>query len=104
MAQALSMNRRAETRSDRPGRAKLDRMSSPSDQQPEFRIKPLPLVLMGAGMAVFWGAVMLGADALGLIDGEPGVRNPWPTIALAIVMGVVFPLLWRRQMIRRSRR
>jgi hypothetical protein len=52
-------------------------------------------------MAVFWGGVMLGVDVLGLTDGEPGVRNPWPMVVLAAVMGVVFPLLWRRQMVKR---
>ena len=76
-------------------------MSSQSNPPPTFRVKPLWLGLMGVGMTVFWGGVMLGVDALGLLDGEPGVRNPWPMALLAVVMGVVFPLLWRRQMMRR---
>ena len=77
-------------------------MDQPSpDQQPAFRIKPRLLFAMGAMMAVLWGGVMLGADALGWTDGEPGIRNPWPAVLLSMVMGVVFPILWRRQMMRR---
>lgn len=76
-------------------------MSQQPEPPPGFRIKSPWLVLMGVLMAVFWGGVMLGVDALGLIDGEPGVRDPWPTVVLAVVMGVVFPLLWRRQMVKR---
>jgi hypothetical protein len=76
-------------------------MNQSPDSPPEFQIKPRVLVVMGVCMALFWGGVMLGVDALGLIDKEPGVRNPWPTVALAVVMGVVFPLLWARKMKRR---
>jgi hypothetical protein len=47
----------------------------------------------------FWGAVMLGADALGLIDKR--TRPQSMADGSVFVMGVVFPLLWADKMIRR---
>ena len=45
-------------------------MTQPIDRPPGFHVRPWALAAMGVFMAIFWGAVMLGVDALGLIDGE----------------------------------